>query len=71
MRLRIVDAATRAVVDESMTLDPTRFGSRRAADCPFQLPLSRLGEGEFLLTIEGAAGKNTARREVRFSVRGD
>jgi hypothetical protein len=68
MRLRIVDAATQAVVDESMVLDPTRFGSRRAADCPFQLPLSRLGEGDYLLTIEAAAGRNTARREVRFSV---
>jgi VWFA-related protein len=71
MRLRIVDAATQAVVDESMTLDPARFGSRRAADCPFQLPLSKLGEGEYLLTLDGAAGRNTAQREVRFRVRGD
>jgi VWFA-related protein len=71
MRLRIVDAATRAVVDESMTLDPARFGPRRAADCPFQLPLSKLGEGEYLLTLEAATGKNTARREVRFRVQED
>ena len=71
MRLRIVDAATQAVVDESMTFDPARFGPRRAAECPFQLPLSKLGEGEYLLTIEAAAGKTTARREVRFSVRAD
>ena len=71
MRLRVVDAATQAVVDESMVLEPARFGPRRAADCPFQLPLSKLGEGEYLLTVESAAGKNTARREVRFSVRGE
>ena len=71
MHVRIVDAATQAIVDESMVLDPTRFGSRRAADCPFQLPLSKLGDGEYLLTIEAAAGKNTARREVRFAVRSD
>jgi hypothetical protein len=71
MRLRIVDAATQAVVDESMIFDPARFGSRRAADCPFQLPLSRLAEGEYLLTIEAVAQKNTARREVRFRVRPD
>ncbi len=71
MRLRIVDAATQAVVDETMIFDPARFGSRRAADCPFQLPLSRLAEGEYLLTIEAVAEKNTARREVRFRVRGD
>jgi len=71
MRLRIVDAATQSVVDESMVLEPARFGPRRAADCPFQLPLSKLGEGEYLLTIEAAAGKNSARREVRFGVGGD
>ena len=70
MRLRILGAATPAVVDESMTLDATRFGARRAADCPFQLPLAKLVEGEYLLTIEAVAGKNTARREVRFGVRG-
>jgi VWFA-related protein len=71
VRLRIVDAATQAVVDESMVLEPARFGPRRAADCPFPLPLSKLGEGEYLLTIEAAAGKNSARREVRFRVNSD
>jgi VWFA-related protein len=71
MHLRIVDANTQATVDESIVLEPPRFGPRRAADCPFQLPLSRLGEGEYLLTIEAAAGKNTARRDVRFRVVGD
>ena len=71
MHLRIVDAATQAIVDESLVLEPPRFGPRRAADCPFQLPLSRLGEGEYLLAIEAAAGKNTARRDVRFRVVGD
>jgi len=71
VRLRIVDATTQTVIDESMIFDPTRFGSRRAADGPFQLPLSRLAEGEYLLTFEAVAGKNTSRRDVRFSVRPD
>ena len=71
MRLRIIDAATQAAVDEAVTFEPTRFGTRRAADCPFQLPLSRLAAGEYLLTIEAVAGKNTARRDVRFSVRAE
>ena len=69
--LLTVDAATQGVVDESLVLESARFGPRRAADCPFQLPLSKLGEGEYLLTIAAAGGNNTARREVRFSVRGD
>jgi hypothetical protein len=69
MRLRIVDAATQAVIDESMILEPARFGSPRSVDCPFQLPLSRLAEGEYLLTIEANADRTSARREVRFVVR--
>jgi VWFA-related protein len=70
MRLRVLDAGNRAAVDDTMTLAPARFGASRAADCPFQLPLSRLTPGEYLLTIEASAGK-TARRDVRFRVTGD
>lgn len=69
LRVHILDAATRSVVDETTTLEPARFGSRRSADCPFQLPLSRLAEGEYLLTIEANADRISARREVRFVVR--
>jgi VWFA-related protein len=71
MRVRILDSTARPVIDESTTVAPARFGSHRSADCPLQLPLSRLGEGEFLLTIEAGADKNAVRRELRFSVRGD
>jgi len=56
------------VVDETSRLEPARFGSSRSADVPFQLPLARLGAGEYLLSVEAVAGKNAARREVRFSV---
>jgi VWFA-related protein len=69
MHLRVLDPTARAVIDETMTFDTARFAPGRAADCPFQLPLSRLGDGEYLLTVEATADKNTARREVRFSVR--
>jgi VWFA-related protein len=69
MHLRILDAAQRAVIDQTMTFDPGRFAPGRAADCPFQLPLDRLADGEHLLTVEASAGKETARRDVRFTVR--
>ena len=69
MRLRIVDAATRPVVDETTTLDAALFGSGRSTDWPFEVPLSRLAEGEYLLTIEANADRTSARREVRFVVR--
>lgn len=70
MHLRILDAGTRAVIDQTTTFDAARFATRRAADCPFQLPLSELGEGEYLLTVDASTGKETARRELRFTVRG-
>jgi len=69
LRLRVLDASSRAAVEETITIDPARFGSGRSADAPFQLPLSRLGEGDYLLSAEAVRGKETARREVRFSVR--
>ena len=42
------------------------FGQRRPLEAPISI---NLGEGEYLLTIEASADKNTARRELRFSVR--
>jgi VWFA-related protein len=69
MRLRIVDASTQPVVDETKTLDAARFGSGRSADCPFEVPLSRLGEGDYLVSIEARAGKIVQSREIRFGVR--
>jgi hypothetical protein len=39
-----------------------------ARDCQFALPLARLAEGEYLLTVEASAAKTSARREVRFRV---
>ena len=68
MRLRIVDARMHAAIEESMTLEPSKFGARRAADCAFQLPLSKLLEGEYLLSLGASADKLTALREVRFRI---
>ena len=49
-------------------IEPDRFQSGRSADCQFALPLARLAEGEYLLTVEASAAKTSARREVRFRV---
>ena len=68
IRLRTVDTSMRTVAEESAHLEPDRFQSGRSADCQFELPLSRLAEGEYLLTVEASAAKTSARREVRFRV---
>jgi hypothetical protein len=68
IRVRIVDASSRNVVDDASTLEPARFQSGRFADYSLDLPLSRLGAGDYLLTVEATAQKNSARRDVRFQV---
>jgi hypothetical protein len=50
-------------------LPADRFGQQRAADYQFRLPIERLKTGEYLLTLEAAIGKATARRDVRFAVK--
>jgi hypothetical protein len=35
----------------------------------FELPLAKLGAGEYLLTFEARAGTASAQRDVRFTVR--
>ena len=69
MRLRIVDASTRAIVDETTTVDAARFGSGRSADWGFEVPLPRLGEGDYLFSVEAGAGKIVESRALRFAVR--
>jgi len=68
IRLRTVDTSMRTVAEDSAHLEPDRFQSGRSADCQFALPLARLAEGEYLLTVEASAAKTSARREVRFRV---
>jgi hypothetical protein len=51
------------------TIAADRFDASRAVDHRFNLPLADLSPGPHLLTIEAAAGRTTARRDVRFVVR--
>ena len=52
-------------------LNPENFGAYRGADYRLDLGRARLPPGQYLLTIEATLGKNTVRREVRFSTRPD
>jgi VWFA-related protein len=66
--MRIVDVSDRVVVNEVANLTADRFAANHGADHRIDLPIERLGVGEYLLTIEAAQGENTARRGLRFTV---
>jgi hypothetical protein len=66
---RIVDGTGATVFDTTSTLGAETFQAGRAADYRLDLPLAQLKRGLHLLTITATAGKRSASREVRFTVR--
>jgi hypothetical protein len=68
--VRVLDDQGVGVVDVSDSLGVDRFGTDRAADYLFRLPLDRLTAGRYLLTIEARRpDRITPKRDVPFSVR--
>jgi VWFA-related protein len=67
---RIVDAQDQIVWTTGTTLAPSAVDAWRQADYHIELPLDRLADGDYLLTIDATAAAASARRDVRFSVRG-
>jgi hypothetical protein len=66
---RIRDRADRAVVEEKTTsLVDGATMTARMVEHRFDLPLSRLQPGEYLLSIEASTGQPAAARHVRFTV---
>lgn len=65
----ILDVQDRKVFTSGETLAMDSFGTTRATDYRFDLPVSKLTAGEYLLTLDATLGKVTARRDVRFTVR--
>jgi hypothetical protein len=67
---RITDAKTQTAFEQRTPLFADRSSTTRSADYLLDLPLADLGSGQYLLTIEATCGgKETPRRDVRFSVR--
>jgi VWFA-related protein len=70
VRARIVDATSKTVFDNTVTLQVADLARDLGAEVRLDLPLDRATPGQYLLTIEATrAGRETARRDVRFSVR--
>jgi hypothetical protein len=67
VRVRVIDARGSAIRDQSLVFADTEFRNRRA-DCRLNLPIQNLPAGEYVVNIEGTAGRQTAGRAVRFSV---
>ena len=66
--VRIVDIADHDLMNVVTPVAADRFAGNRGADYRVDLPIERLGVGEYLLTIEATQGEHTARRGVRFTV---
>ena len=66
---RIVDGQDRQAFTAETTLEPSAFNAERQADYRLDLPLDRLPDGEYLLTLDAGTGSTSARRTLRFTVR--
>ena len=66
---RIVDGQDREVFTREAIVEPAAFGAERQADYRLDLPLDRLSDGEYLLTLDAGTGSTSARRTLRFTVR--
>lgn len=69
LSLRVTDDRDTVVTRSTESLTPDRFANDRGADYGFELPLSRLQPGRYLLTVEASRGGRSARRDVPFEVR--
>jgi hypothetical protein len=70
VRTRVIDERNRTVSEASDNLDSTRFTPAGVASVRFDLPLSTLAPGRYLLTREALKdGTAAERRDVPFSVR--
>jgi len=69
VHVQIINDHDAAVVDRREALAASRFDATRGTDERVDLPTATLPPGPYLLRIDATAGKTTATREIRFSVR--
>jgi VWFA-related protein len=65
----ILDAHDTSVYRQETRLASGQFGASRAVDFSVDVPVDRLTSGQYVLGIEARHGNETARRDVRFTVR--
>jgi VWFA-related protein len=65
----VQNANGNVVWQDSRALEAAAFATTRAAPFEFELPLTSLGTGLHLLTVEATRGRDAARQHVQFEVR--
>lgn len=65
----ILDGDDRSVYRQETRLESAGFGASRAVDFSIDVPVDRLAPGPYVLSVEARHGNETARRDVRFTVR--
>jgi hypothetical protein len=68
VRIGLVDDSGGTVVSRDEKIPAESFTGDAAADLTFELPLSRLRSGSYLLTIDTAGRSGPIRRDLRFEV---
>lgn len=68
IRTRILDTSNKEVVGQESHLDAASFAPGRTADYRFDVPVERLAQGDYLLTVDVTAGETRANRVARFRV---
>ena len=66
-RATITDAVGLDVWSHADTVPASRFDARRAADVTFAVPLDKLADGEYLMTITATAGEHRRELHTRFA----
>ena len=64
----ILDEHDTSVFRQETRLVSGQYGASRAVDFSVDLPLARLGPGQYVLSIEARHGNESARRDTRFAV---
>jgi VWFA-related protein len=69
LETEVIDAAGALVVTATRTIGADAFDARATAEQRFDLPLTQLDAGVYLLRFVATAGEERAQRDVRFSVK--
>jgi hypothetical protein len=69
LEVRVTDETDTVLHRVTEEIAAVRFSENRSADYGFDLPISQLGPGRYLLTVEASRGGSASRRDVLFVVR--
>jgi len=69
LSVKVTDERDTVVTRTTESLTPDRFANDRGADYGFELPLSRLQPGRYLLTVDVSRGGRSAKRDIPFEVK--